>query len=86
MRNKFSSLQQTVSSKTDILLLSETEIEDSFPNSQVFAEGFKMYREDRTKTGGGLSLSVNKNILGKIIISHKFKENSEINLFILFNK
>ena len=30
VRNKFSSLQQTVLSKTDILLLSETKIDDSF--------------------------------------------------------
>ena len=56
LRNKFSSLQQTVLSKTDILLLSETKIVDSFPGSQFFAEGFKMYHEDRTKTRGGILL------------------------------
>ena len=81
MRNKFSSLQQTVLSKTDILLLSETKIDDSFPNSQFYAEGFKMYRKDRTKTGGGLLLYINENLPGKIINSYKFKENSEIILF-----
>ena len=81
VRNKFSSLQQTVLNKTDILLLSETKIDDSFPNSQFFAEGFKMYRKDRTKTGGGLLLYVNENLPGKIINSYKFKENSEIILF-----
>ena len=81
MRNKFSNLQQTVLSKTDILLLSETKIDDSFPDSQFFAEGFKMYRKDRTKTGGGLLLYVNENLPGKIISSYKFKENSEIILF-----
>ena len=81
LRNKFSSLQQTVLSKTDILLLSETKIDDSFPDSQFFAEGFKVYRKDRTKTGGGLLLYVNENLLGKIINSYKFKGNSEINLF-----
>ena len=80
MRNKFSSLQQTVLSKTDILLLSETNIENSFPNSQLFVEGFKMYLKDRTKTGG-LLLYVNENLPGKIISSYKFKENSEITLF-----
>ena len=81
VRNKFSSLQQTVLSKTDILLLSETKIDDSFPNSQFYAEGFKMYRKDRTKTGGGLLLYVNENLPGKIINSYKFKENSEIIVF-----
>ena len=78
MRNKFSSLQQAVLSKTDILLLFEIKIDDSFPNSQFLAEGFKMYRKDRTKTGGGLLLYVNENLPGKIINSYKFKENSEI--------
>ena len=67
VRNKFSSLQQTVLSKTDIVLLSETKIDDSFPDSQFFAEGFKIYRKDRTKTGGGLLLYVNENLRGKII-------------------
>ena len=50
LRNKFSNLQQTVLSKTDILLLSQTKIDDSFPDSQFFAEGCKMYRKDRKKT------------------------------------
>ena len=81
VRSKFSSLQQTVLNKTDILLLSETKIDDSFPNSQFYAEGFKMYRKDRTKTGGGLLLYVNENLPGKIINSYKFKENSEIIVF-----
>ena len=64
VRNKFSSLQQTVLSKTDILLLSETKIDNSFPNSQFFAEGFKMYCKDRTKTRGGLLLYVSENLPG----------------------
>ena len=81
MRNKFSSLHLAVLSKTDILLLSETQIEDSFPDSQFFAEGFKMYHKGRTKTGGGLLLYVNEDIPGKITNSYQFKENSEIILF-----
>ena len=81
MRNKFSSLHLAVLSKTDILLLSETQTDDSFPDSQFFAEGFKMYRKGRTKAGGGLLLYVNEDIPGKIINSYQFKEKSEIILF-----
>ena len=81
VRNKFSRLQQNVLSKTDILVLSKTKTDDSFPDSQFFTEGFKMYRKERTKTGGGLLLYVNENLPGKIINSYKFKENSEIILF-----
>ena len=67
VRNKFSSLQQTALSKTDILLLYETKIDDSFSDSQFLAEGFKMYHKDKIKTGGGLLLYVNQNLPGKII-------------------
>ena len=81
VRNKFSSLQQIVLSKTDIFLLSETKIDDSFPDSQFFAVCFKMHRKDRTKSGGGLLLYLNESQPGKIINSYKFKENSEIILF-----
>ena len=49
MRNKFSRLQQTVLSKTDIPLLSKIKTNDSVPDSQFFEEDFKMYRKDRTK-------------------------------------
>ena len=77
VRNKFSSLQQTVLSKTD----QKTKIDDLFPNPQFFAEGFKMYRKYRTKSGGGLLLYVNENLPGMIINSYKFKKNSEIILF-----
>ena len=78
MRNKFSRLQQNVLSKTDILVLSKTKTDDSFPDSQFFTEDFKMYRKERTKTGGGLLLYVNENLPGKIIDSYKFKGNSKI--------
>ena len=40
--------------ETGICLLSETKIDDSFPNSQFFAEGHRMFRKDRNKTGGSL--------------------------------
>ena len=69
VRNKFSSLQQTVLSKTNIFLLSETKIDNQHPDSQFFTEGFKVYREDRTKNGRGHLLYVNENLPGKIINS-----------------
>ena len=68
VRNKFPSLQQTVFSKTNKLLLSETKTVDSFPDSQFFSEGFKLHRKDRTKTGGGVLFYINENLPGKISI------------------
>ena len=81
VRNKFSNLQQTVLSKTDMLLLSKTKTDNSFADFSFFAKGFKMYRKDRTKTGRGLLLYTNEHLSGKIINSYKFSENSEIILF-----
>ena len=81
MRKKFSNLQQTVLSKTDILLLSKTKTDNSFADFSFFAKGFKMYRKDRTKTRRGLLLYINEHLSGKIINSYKFSENSEIILF-----
>ena len=43
VKNRFSIFQQTVLSKIDICLIFETQIDDSFPDSQFFAEGFKMH-------------------------------------------
>ena len=81
MRNKFSSLQQTVLSKTCIFLSLETKNANSCPDSRFLAENFKKYRNDRTKTGGGFLFYVNENLLGKITNSYNFKESSEIILF-----
>ena len=65
----------------DLILLSEIKTDDAFLDSQSFAEGYKIYRKDRTKTKGGLSFYVNGNLPGTIISSYEFKENSEIILF-----
>ena len=54
IRNKFSGFKVLVLKETNICLLSETKIDDSFPNSQFFAEGYRMFPKDRNKNGGGL--------------------------------
>ena len=65
IRNKFSGFKDLVLKETDICLLSETKIDDSFRNFQVFAEGYRMFPKDRNKNGGGLILYVNEDIPGK---------------------
>ncbi|XP_022799083.1 lactadherin-like [Stylophora pistillata] len=37
-----------------ILVISETKIDSSYPNSQFTLNGYHMYRKDRVKAGGGL--------------------------------
>ena len=45
------------------------------------AEGYRMFRTDRNKIGGGLILYINEDIPGKVIKSYDFKEGSEITVF-----
>ena len=81
IRNTFSSFKDLVLKETDICLLSETKTDDSFPNSQFCAEGYRMFRKDRNKNGDGLILYINEGIPGKLINSYDFKEGSEIVVF-----
>ena len=56
LRNKFSGFKYLVLKKPDICLLTETKIDGSFPNTQFFTEGYRMFRKDGNKNGGGLLL------------------------------
>ena len=53
IRNKFSGCKYLALKETDVCLLSETKIDDSFPNSQFFV-GYRMCRKERNKNSGGL--------------------------------
>ena len=57
-----------ISNNIDILLLSETKIDDSFPDAQFFMQGFHIpYRLDRSKAGGGVLLYVREDIPSKFL-------------------
>ena len=57
IRNKFESLVTFVGNNLDILMISETKIDDTFPESQFLIEGFsKPFRLDRTAKDGGILL------------------------------
>ena len=48
--------------KVDICLFYETTLDETFPNQQFKIHGYKMYRRDRKKHGGGVLCFVNENI------------------------
>ena len=54
IRNKFEMLKATITDKTDILLISETKLDSSFPVNQFLVDGFTPYRLDRNANGGVL--------------------------------
>ena len=52
--NKSELLKEVISNKTDVLLISEIKLYDTFPLSQFILEGFiPSYRPDRREHGGG---------------------------------
>ena len=62
-RNKFELLVEAVMGNVDILIVTETKTDESFPTSQFIIPGFTSpYRFDRTKDGGGILVSIRKNI------------------------
>ena len=54
IRNKFVTIQELIKSLFEVFLISETKIDDSFPNAQFKIEGYKSFRKDRDVFGGGL--------------------------------
>ena len=61
-------LKEVIRNKIDILLTSETNLDDTFPLIQFILEGFTPpYRLDRTEYGGGLMLFIRKDIPSKLL-------------------
>ena len=67
LRNKFNFLVQMMSNNIDILLISETKIDSSFPSAQFYIMGYTLYRRDRNINGGGLLLYVREDIPSSMI-------------------
>ena len=74
MRNKLDSLVEILHSNVDILLISETKIDSSFPTAQFKIEGYATYRLDRNSNGGGVLLYVREDILSTLLNTELFIE------------
>ena len=62
LRYKFDSLVEILRSNVDILLISETKIDSSFPTAQFKIEDYTTNRLDRNSNGGGILLYVREDI------------------------
>ena len=52
-------LSDQIKGSIDVLLVSETKIDDSFPNGNFLVDGFSTpYKLDRNSNGGGVMLFV----------------------------
>ena len=68
LRLKFDSLVQKITGNVDILMISETKLNNSFPEGQFLIEGCsKPCRIDRNSHAGGIMLYVRADIPSKLL-------------------
>ena len=83
---KFEPLKDIIKDKVDILLVSETKIDESFPEGRFFIEGYKEpIRLDRNKNGGGLLFFIHDDLECKEI-SHKLPKKNRRNILKTYHK
>ena len=64
--NSFDSLKYLVKDKIDLLVVTETKLDESFPSTQFSIDGFSTpVRLDRTSQGGGIIIFIRENISHK---------------------
>ena len=64
----------------DILFVSETKIDDSFPNAQFAIDGYSMWRADRNQYGGGVMAYLRSDIAGDRQPKYEFKNIESIGI------
>ena len=68
IRNKFEFLAKDLASSVDLLMISETKIDNSFPKGQFLIKGFcEPFRIDRNIHGGGILFYVGEDIPVKLL-------------------
>ena len=78
IRNKFHLLTGNISGKIDILMISETKLDNSFPKREFIIPGFtEPYRIDRNCHGGGILLYIRSDIPSKEIPNSRLLSPSE---------
>ena len=75
---------KTVLKYMNVLVLTETKLDDSFPKAQFLVDGFcEPYRYDRNRKGGGVMIYICENIPIKLLEKHNFSHDIE-GLFVEF--
>ena len=72
IRNKFYFLTHQVKGNTDMLMISETKLDESFPPSQSLLDGYSVPSGfDRNGDGGGILLYIREDIPSKLLSMNK---------------
>ena len=75
IRNKIHFLESEASKHQEILLISETNVFESFPSAQFFLEGFsRPYKSDRCVNGGDILLYVRNDFSSCLLTEHKLQD------------
>ena len=85
LSSKFDQLKLLIQGKIDILIITETKLDDGFPTEQFTISGYsKPYRLDRNRNGGGVIIYIREDIPSKQINNFKIHDDIE-NIFIEVN-
>ena len=71
-------VKKLITNKTDISLISETKLDQSFPNQQFQINGYKMFRRGKCKYGGRILFYVNQNIPSKVLNLNSTPDDNEV--------
>ena len=78
VRNKFESSNEMIRNNFDIFVITERKLDTSFQDSQFHIPGYRLFRKDRNKNGGGLLCYINRDLPVKIVTNYKFLTNLEV--------
>ena len=71
LRNKFEALKHLMSGNIDILVVTESKIDNSFLYSEFYVDGYsKPFQCDRNKNGGGVIIFIREDIPCKALNKH----------------
>ena len=85
LAGKLDQLKLLIGKNIDILVITETKTDSSFPKAQFKIEGFSMpFRLDRNRFGGGVLIYVREDIPGKQLTKNRLPDDTE-GLFIEIN-
>ena len=86
LRNKIDFLCEQIKGSIDIFKISESKLDESFPQGQFLIDGFHTpFRFDRNKNGGGILFFVREDIPAKVL-SHDFPSTESFFVEIILHK
>ena len=81
----FDQFKEVILKHVNILVITETKLDDNFPLGQFYVEGFSMpYRLDVNCNGGCIIIYVREDIPSKILEKHKLPQDVE-SMFVELN-